>query len=142
MEPNRLALVVEALPAGKQPRFAELVANQMGERWTELYLALLPRASGRLMDAITARFKKLNRMGELEGALDRLLRERLTHPDLIVWLCRNRTGDLAKMTGPALFMTALNVLDCKRWWSSVMTGATCCAMISGTCSLNLVSRCQ
>jgi transcription elongation GreA/GreB family factor len=110
-EPNRLALVVEALPAGKQPRFAELVANQMGERWTELYLALLPRASGRLMDAITARFKKLNRMGELEGALDRLLRERLTHPDLIVWLCRNRTGDLAKMTGPALFMTALNVLE-------------------------------
>jgi transcription elongation GreA/GreB family factor len=63
------------------------------------------------MDAITARFKKLNRMGELEGALDRLLRERLTHPDLIVWLCRNRSGDLAKMTGPSLFMTALNVLE-------------------------------
>ncbi|MCX6936112.1 MAG: GreA/GreB family elongation factor, partial [Verrucomicrobia bacterium] len=111
VEPNRLAIVIEALPAGKQPRFTELAANQMGERWAELFFALLPRASGRLMDAITARFKKANRLGELEGALDRLLRERLTHPDLIVWLCRNRTGELSKMTGPSLFMTALNVLE-------------------------------
>jgi transcription elongation GreA/GreB family factor len=47
----------------------------------------------------------------LEGALDRLLRERLTHPDLIVWLCRNRSGELSKLAGPALFMTALAVLE-------------------------------
>ncbi len=110
-EPHRMANVIEALPAGKMPRFAELACLQLGERWTELFFALLPRASGRLMDAITARFKKANRLAELEGALDRLLRERLTHPDLIVWLCRNRTGELAKLANPSLFLTALNVLE-------------------------------
>ena len=111
LEPHRMAIVIEALPAGKMPRFAELACLQLGERWTELFFALLPRASGRLMDAITARFKKANRLAELEGALDRLLRERLTHPDLIVWLCRNRTGELAKLANPSLFLTALNVLE-------------------------------
>jgi transcription elongation GreA/GreB family factor len=111
VEPNRMAVVIEALPAGKMPRFAELACQQLGERWTELFFALLPRASGRLMDAITARFKKANRLAELEGALDRLLRERQTHPDLIVWLCRNRTGELARLANPALFLTALNVLE-------------------------------
>lgn len=110
-DPARLAQVIEALPAGKQPRFVDLMSDQMGERWTELHMALLPRAAGRLMDAITHRFKKATRLAELEGALDRLLRERLTHPDLIVWLCRNRTGELAKLAGPALFMTALAVLE-------------------------------
>ena len=87
------------------------MSEQLGERWTELHLSLLPKASGRLMDAITQRFKKTTRLAELEGALDRLLRERLTHPDLIVWLCRNRAGELAKLAGPALFMTALAVLE-------------------------------
>jgi len=110
-EPNRLAQVIEALPAGKQPRFSDLMSDQLGERWTELHLALLPKASGRLMDAITQRFKKATRLAELEGALDRLLRERLTHPDLIVWLCRNRSGELARLAGPSLFMTALAVLE-------------------------------
>lgn len=110
-EPNRLAVVIEALPAGKMPRFTELASLHLGERWAELLLALLPRASGRLMDAITARFKKANRLAELEGALDRLLRERQTHPDLIVWLCRNRSGELARLANPSLFLTALNVLE-------------------------------
>ena len=110
-EPHRMAGVIEALPAGKMPRFAELACQQLGERWTELLFALLPRASGRLMDGITARFKKANRLAELEGALDRLLRERQTHPDLIVWLCRNRTGELSRLAKPSLFLTALNVLE-------------------------------
>ncbi|NDC80503.1 MAG: hypothetical protein EB090_04435 [Verrucomicrobia bacterium] len=110
-DPARLAQVVEALPAGKQPRFVDLMSEQMGERWTELHLSLLPKAAGRLMDAITQRFKKATRLAELEGALDRLLRERLTHPDLIVWLCRNRGGELAKLAGPSLFLTALAVLE-------------------------------
>ena len=110
-EPNRLAQVIEALPAGKQPRFADLMSDHLGERWTELHLALLPRAAGRLMDSITQRFKKATRLAELLGALDRLLRERQTHPDLIVWLCRNRSGELSKLAGPALFMTALAVLE-------------------------------
>lgn len=110
-EPVRLAPVVETLPAGKQPRFVELMAELLGERWTELFNALLPRASGRLMDAITAKFKKAGRGAELEGAVDRLLRERQVHPDTVVWLCRNRSGDFQKISGPFLFLTALAVLE-------------------------------
>jgi transcription elongation GreA/GreB family factor len=87
------------------------MSDLLGERWTELHLAMLPKAAGRLMDAITQRFKRATRLPELEGALNRLLRERLTHPDLIVWLCRNRTGELSKLAGPSLFMTALAVLE-------------------------------
>ena len=98
VEPNRMAVVIEALPAGKMPRFAVLACQQLGERWTELFFALLPRASGRLMDAITARFKKGNRLAELEGALDRLLRERQTHPDLIVWLCRQQDRGVGSLS--------------------------------------------
>ena len=121
-EPARLATVVEALPAGKQPRFVELMAELLGERWTELFNALLPRASGRLMDAITARFKKAGRGPELEGAVDRLLRERQVHPDTVVWLCRNRSVDFQKISGPFLFLTALAVLEkeqlADRWRAS------------------------
>ena len=121
-EPARLAAVVETLPAGKQPRFVELMAEILGERWTELFNALLPRAAGRLMDAITAKFKKAGRAAELEGALDRLLRERQVHPDTVVWLCRNRTGEFQKIGGPFLFLTALAVLEkeqlADRWRAS------------------------
>ena len=121
-EPARLAGVVETLPAGKQPRFLELMAELLGERWSELFNALLPRASGRLMDAITAKFKKSGRGAELEGALDRLLRERQVHPDTLVWLCRNRGGDFQKIGGPFLFLTALAVLEkeqlADRWRAS------------------------
>ena len=121
-EPARLAGVVETLPAGKQPRFVELMAELLGERWSELFNALLPRASGRLMDAITAKFKKSGRGAELEGALDRLLRERQVHPDTLVWLCRNRGGDFQKIGGPFLFLTALAVLEkeqlADRWRAS------------------------
>ena len=121
-EPARLAGVVETLPAGKQPRFVELMAELLGERWSELFNALLPRASGRLMDAITAKFKKAGRGAELEGALDRLLRERQVHPDTLVWLCRNRGGDFQKIGGPFLFLTALAVLEkeqlADRWRAS------------------------
>ena len=122
VDPVRLALVVETLPAGKQPRFVELMAEILGERWTELFNALLPRASGRLMDAITAKFKKAGRGAELEGAVDRLLRERQVHPDTVVWLCRNRSGDFQKIGGPFLFLTALAVLEkeqlADRWRAS------------------------
>ena len=121
-EPGRLAAVVETLPAGKQPRFVELMAEILGERWTELFNALLPRAAGRLMDAITAKFKKAGRGAELEGALDRLLRERQVHPDTVVWLCRNRAGEFQKIGGPFLFLTALAVLEkeqlADRWRAS------------------------
>ena len=121
-EPGRLAMVVETLSAAKQPRFVELMAELLGERWTELFNALLPRASGRLMDAITAKFKKAGRGAELEGAVDRLLRERQVHPDTVVWLCRNRSGDFQKIGGPFLFLTALAVLEkeqlADRWRAS------------------------
>ncbi|MBM4454988.1 MAG: hypothetical protein FJ411_01200 [Verrucomicrobia bacterium] len=121
-EPNRLAHVVESLSAGKQPRFVEMMADLLGERWTELFNALLPRASGRLMDAITAKFKKAGRGAELEGAVDRLLRERQVHPDTVVWLCRNRSSDFQKIGGPFLFLTALAVLEkeqlADRWRAS------------------------
>ncbi|NBS54521.1 hypothetical protein EBT23_02990 [bacterium] len=121
-EPGRLAAVVETLPTGKQPRFVELMAEILGERWTELFNALLPRAAGRLMDAITAKFKKAGRGAELEGALDRLLRERQVHPDTVVWLCRNRSGEFQKIGGPFLFLTALAVLEkeqlADRWRAS------------------------
>jgi transcription elongation GreA/GreB family factor len=110
-EPTRLANVVETLAAGKQPRFVDLMAELLGERWTELFNALLPRASGRLMDAIHARFKKAGRGAEMEGSIDRLLRERQVHPDTLVWLCRNRTGEFQKIGGPFLFLTALAVLE-------------------------------
>ena len=121
-EPARLAAVVETLSAGKQPRFVELMAELLGERWPELFNALLPRAAGRLMDAITAKFKKAGRGAELEGAIDRLLRERQVHPDTVVWLCRNRAGDFQKIGGPFLFLTALAVLEkeqlADRWRAS------------------------
>ena len=121
-EPNRLANVVDTLSAGKQPRFVELMAELLGERWTELFNALLPRASGRLMDAIHAKFKKAGRGAEMEGAIDRLLRERQVHPDTVVWLCRNRSGDFQKIGGPFLFLTALAVLEkeqlADRWRAS------------------------
>ena len=121
-EPNRLANVVETLSVGKQPRFVELMADLLGERWTELFNALLPRASGRLMDSIHAKFKKAGRGAEMEGAIDRLLRERQVHPDTVVWLCRNRTGDFQKISGPFLFLTALAVLEkeqlADRWRAS------------------------
>ena len=114
--------MVETLSAGKQPRFVELMAELLGERWTELFNALLPRASGRLMDAIHAKFKKAGRGAEMEGAIDRLLRERQVHPDTVVWLCRNRSGDFQKIGGPFLFLTALAVLEkeqlADRWRAS------------------------
>lgn len=110
-EPARLANIVETLSAGKQPRFVEMMAELLGERWTELFNALLPKASGRLMDTITAKFKKAGRAAELEGAMDRLLRERQVLPDTVVWLCRNRAGEFQKLSGPFLFLTALAVLE-------------------------------
>jgi transcription elongation GreA/GreB family factor len=76
-----------------------------------VFIGLLPGAGGRVMETILEAFQKEDRLQDLVASFDRLVRERKLNPDLLVWLCKNRDGEMNSLVGPHLFTSIVAVLE-------------------------------
>lgn len=110
-EINALSRLLGQLPSARQVRFLEQAKPLLGDRWAEVFIGLLPDAGGRVMETILEAFKKEDRLQDLVASFDRLVRERKLNPDLLVWLCKNRDGEMNSLVGPHLFTSIVAVLE-------------------------------
>lgn len=106
-----LVRLLEPLSAIRQAQALEKFRELFPTQWPETFLALLPSASGRIMDVILSSFTDEKREAELQAAMERLVRERNLTPDLLVWICKNRDDAMQSLMGPQLFSAILSVLE-------------------------------
>jgi transcription elongation GreA/GreB family factor len=109
--PDQFGNTLNLLPTGKQARCLARSQKVFGLRWQENFLALLNTANSRTAEVIIESFRKENRQEEVFSAIERLIRERKLNPDLLMWLSKNRKGELKTLIGPQLFYAILGVLE-------------------------------
>jgi transcription elongation GreA/GreB family factor len=106
-----LSNLLDALPGSRQPKLLEALRVGLPEAWPALFLGLLPRANGRVAEAITEAFQAAGREGEVLAAVNRYIRERNITCDFLFWLCKNRPAIYGRLIEPQLFMAILSVLE-------------------------------
>lgn len=111
VKPEELSKLLTVLPATRQTQCLERTRKLRGDQWPMTFISLIPGASGKTMDAIYNAFEADNRVPEVVSALDRLIRERNVLPDLLVWVCRNRKGEVGKLIGPQFFTAIVAILE-------------------------------
>jgi transcription elongation GreA/GreB family factor len=109
--PPALSNLLDALPGSRQPKLLEALRAGLPEAWPALFLALLPRANGRVAEVITEAFQAAGRESEVQAAVNRYIRERNVTCDFLFWLCKNRPAIYGRLIEPQLFMAILSVLE-------------------------------
>jgi len=106
-----LSNLLDALPGSRQPKLLEALRVGLSETWPALFLSLLPRANGRVAEVITEAFQAAGNESEVQGAVNRYIRERNITCDFLFWLCKNRPAIYGELIEPQLFMAILSVLE-------------------------------
>ena len=125
-----LSNLLDALPGSRQPKLLEALRIGLPEAWPPLFLGLLPRANGRVAEAITEAFQAAGREGEVLAAVNRYIRERNITCDFLFWLCKNRPEIYGKLIEPQLFMAILSVLE-KDQFSEIKKGTKLYELVLG-----------
>jgi len=125
-----LSNLLDALPGSRQPKLLEALRVGLPEAWPALFLGLLPRANGRVAEAITEAFQAAGRESEVQAAVNRYIRERNITCDFLFWLCKNRPAIYAQLIEPQLFMAILSVLE-KDQFSEIKKGTKLYELVLG-----------
>jgi transcription elongation GreA/GreB family factor len=119
--PQALSNLLDALPGSRQPKLLEALRLGLPDAWPTLFLALIPRANGRVAEVITEAFQAAGRDTDVQAAVNRYIRERNITCDFLFWLCKNRPAIYGKLIEPPLFMAILSVLE-KDQFSEIKKG--------------------
>jgi transcription elongation GreA/GreB family factor len=125
-----LSTLLDALPGSRQPKLLEALRAGLPESWPAIFIGLLPRANGRVAEVITAAFQAEHRDAEVQGAVNRLIRERNITCDFLFWLCKNRPAIYGQLIEPQLFMAILSVLE-KDQFSEIKKGTKLYELVLG-----------
>jgi transcription elongation GreA/GreB family factor len=130
--PNAPALstLLDQLPGSRQPKLLEALRLGLPEGWPALFIALLPRANGRVAEVITEAFQAAGREPDVQAAVNRFIRERNITCDFLFWLCKNRPEIYGVLIEPQLFMAILSVLE-KDQFSEIKKGTKLYELILG-----------
>jgi transcription elongation GreA/GreB family factor len=125
-----LSTLLDALPGSRQPKLLEALRAGLPESWPALFIGLLPRANGRVAEVITEAFQAEGRDADVQGAVNRLIRERNITCDFLFWLCKNRPAIYGQLIEPQLFMAILSVLE-KDQFSEIKKGTKLYELVLG-----------
>ncbi len=125
-----LSTLLDALPGSRQPKLLEALRTGLPESWSNIFIGLLPRANGRVAEVITEAFQSEGRDTEVQGAVNRLIRERNITCDFLFWLCKNRPAIYGQLIEPQLFMAILSVLE-KDQFSEIKKGTKLYELVLG-----------
>jgi transcription elongation GreA/GreB family factor len=128
--PAALSNLLDALPGSRQPKLLEALRVGLPEAWPTLFLALIPRANGRVAEVITEAFQAANRESDVQAAVNRYIRERNITCDFLFWLCKNRPAVYSPLIEPQLFMAILSVLE-KDQFSEIKKGTKLYELVLG-----------
>ncbi|MEM9445298.1 MAG: GreA/GreB family elongation factor [Verrucomicrobiota bacterium] len=103
--------LMEKLPALKQARVLARARRNMGDQWPELFLDLLPFASGKMGQAIIQAFEDEGRADEVLFTIQRLIRERNLSPDFMIYICKNRNGFFEKLVDTQFILAIISAIE-------------------------------
>ena len=103
--------LMEKLPALKQARVLARARSNMGDQWPELFLDLLPFASGKMGQAIIQAFEDEGRADEVLFTVQRLVRERNLSPDFMIYICKNRHGFFEKLIDTQFILAIVSAIE-------------------------------
>ncbi len=104
---NELPGVLSGLTAAHQTRIIRLVQEAGPSEWQALASRLLAGASARLVGSLRDSYAAAGRTPDFVELIRRGLREQTLSSEALVWIVRNRTGDLAPLVEPRLFASLL-----------------------------------
>jgi transcription elongation GreA/GreB family factor len=125
-----LSTLLDQLPGSRQPKLLEALRLGLPDAWPNLFIALLPRANGRVAEVITESFQEAGREADVQAAVNRFIRERNITCDFLFWLCKNRPAVYGVLIEPQLFMAILSVLE-KDQFSEIKKGTKLYELILG-----------
>ena len=125
-----LSTLLDQLPGSRQPKLLEALRLGLPDAWPNLFVALLPRANGRVAEVITEAFQAAGREPDVQAAVNRFIRERNITCDFLFWLCKNRPAIYSVLIEPQLFMAILSVLE-KDQFSEIKKGTKLYELILG-----------
>jgi len=126
LEPGMGALEVADLLKSEQSRLPELFSNiaaskhrkllahfrtAFPETWKERSFALALNATPRLIQEIGRFYQAEGEQEAFHEALDRVIRERSTSPEMLLWICKERGADFPELFRPDLFGAVLTCLE-------------------------------
>ena len=110
-EEPRLAIILPQLPSAKERRVLQALPAALGERWSARALLLMQGSNARAVSQIPRIFSETGRQAELRTALDRSIREHSATSEMLVWLCKERSGEWKELMTPDLLGAILSALE-------------------------------
>ncbi len=113
-EEDRLGQIIGNLPAAKQRFALHTLPTALGEdRWAARTFSLLPQThNARVVGEVARLFEVKNRTEEMQGFLDRSIRDYSVTCEMLLWLCKERGNEkYAGFINPRLFTAILSALE-------------------------------
>ncbi|MDP9290772.1 MAG: GreA/GreB family elongation factor [Verrucomicrobiota bacterium] len=111
-EERRLSDILPNLPAARQKRLVTEVPGAFGEEWSRKALALMMRTNSIRVVAEIGRLLQTQQKGDmLRRELERWISEHSVTPEVLYWLCKERTGELSDLIHPSVFNAMLSALE-------------------------------
>ena len=110
-EESRLATVLPKLPAGKERRVLQTLPQALGPGWTSRGLQLMQGNHARAVLQIPRIFSETGEQEALSTFLNRGIRDHSLTSEVLVWLCKERTGEWRELVAPNLLSAILAALE-------------------------------
>ncbi|MEY2559764.1 MAG: hypothetical protein QOG51_179 [Verrucomicrobiota bacterium] len=110
-EQARLITILPKLPAAKERRVLQALPAALGTDWTTRALQLLQSNHARAVSQIPRVFTENGRQDELRAFLERGIRDHSLTSEILVWLCKERSGEWRSLIMPDLLAAILSALE-------------------------------
>jgi transcription elongation GreA/GreB family factor len=109
-EEPRLIIILPKLPAAKEKRVVQALPGALGEKWTARALQLMRGNHSRVVAQIAKVFGETGQQAELQGMLDRSIREHSATSEMLIWLCKDRSK-WPELVTPDLLTASLGTIE-------------------------------
>jgi transcription elongation factor GreA-like protein/transcription elongation GreA/GreB family factor len=108
---NRIASVLEQIPAAKHRRALLSFKEASPDRWPEALEGALNHVSAKLAGEIAHALISSGKLAELKELLARLISQHQASSELLLWLAKERSDSFADILGPEVFRAMLTAME-------------------------------
>jgi transcription elongation GreA/GreB family factor len=110
-EQARLVAILPKLPAAKERRVLQALPAALGPAWTTRALQLMLSNHARAVMQLPRVFADEGKLDELRAFLERGIRDHSVTSEILVWLCKERSGEWRPLIMPDLLGAILSALE-------------------------------
>ena len=110
-EQARLVAILPKLPSAKERRVLQALPAALGPGWTTRALQLMQSHHARAVMQLPRVFAEEGKQDELRAFLERGIRDHSVTSEILVWLCKERSGEWRPLIMPDLLGAILSALE-------------------------------